>query len=96
MNYNPINDMEALCDILDGMNPDWEVLQKDQFAGKHDCTDYRYLLRYKSTQQLYMFDCERSYNHGFDPGDTIDYPVKFEKAKIVDTITRYKYERDKS
>jgi len=88
--------MEALCDIIDGLDSDWEVLQEDQFAGKHDCTRYCYLLRHKPTQQLYMFDCERSYSYGFDPGNMIDYPVEFEKAKIIDTVTRYKYGRDLS
>ena len=95
-NYPPINDMEALFEILDGYDDNWEVLQEDESAGKHDCTDYRYLLRYKPTQQLYYFSCEKSYNHGFDPGDVIDYPVEFEKAKITGTKTRYKYTVDRS
>jgi len=94
--HPPIADFETLFDILDGMHKEWEVLQQDEFGGKHDCTDYSYLLRYKPTQQLYMFDCEKSYNHGFDPGNAIDYPVEFEKAKIINTITRYKYGRDRS
>jgi hypothetical protein len=93
--HPPIADFETLFDILDGMHKEWEVVQKEEFGGKHDSTDYNYLLRYKPTQQLYGFGCESSYNHGFDPGNEIDYPLQFWKAKITGTEVRYLYTEDK-
>lgn len=86
-----IKDYEELCDVIDGLHDDWEVVQEDQYARKHDCTNYCYLLKYKKTGELYIFDVDKSYNYGIDPDDQLKFPLTFDRAEIVSEITKYKY-----
>ena len=89
-NHMLMNDEEQVDNILNGLDQDWEVVQKEEEGGKHDCTNYYYLLKHKPTQQLYGFSDNRSYNWG---SNNI-YPVKFWKAKITGTKTLYLYKED--
>lgn len=86
-----IKDFEELCDIIWKSHPDWKVLQEDIDSGKHDCTNYSYLLQYKDGE-LYTFDIERSYNEGLDPCNTIMYPFTPDKAEITGEYKQYTYQ----
>lgn len=83
----PIEDMEELCDILDGMNASFKVVQQDEQGGKHDCTYYSTLLQHVKTGKYYGFDHESSYNHGFDHCGCITYPLTLDEVEVTPVQT---------
>jgi len=83
----PIDDMEELWEIIDGMNASFKVVQRNEEGGKHDCTNHDILLQHVKTGKYYGFDYTSSYNYGFDPGNAIEFPYTLYEVEVTPVQT---------
>lgn len=84
-----IKDLEEFCDIVDGTHLEFELLQHDEHAYKHDTTKNSYLVRHQLSGDYYGLWDYRSYNHGFDMYQ-YDFPLEI-KPIIPEEIKKYRF-----
>ena len=85
-----IQNVQEYLRIIWGENKDWELVQKDEEGGKHDCTEETYLMQYKPNGLYYLLWNSQSYNDGAQIEYTHDFPNEPEEIELI-PVTTYKY-----
>lgn len=90
-----VKDLEEFFSICDGMHDDFETIQENEHGGKHDCTDYEYLVKHVPTGKHYLLWDSRSYRDGSQAEYIHDFPLTLDEIELI-PVTTYKYKIIKS